>query len=69
VISNFTLPESAWLDNYYSPIEKEIPRLIKKYKGNEVALSVFEGFRNEVDIYKKYSRFYGYEFFIMQKSV
>ena len=67
LISNFTLPESAWLNTYYLPIEKEIPRLNKKYQGNEVALSIFEGFRNEVDFYKKYSKFYGYEFFIMQK--
>ena len=68
LISNFTLPESAWLDNYYCPIEKEIPRLNKKYQGNQIALSIFEGFRNEINFYKKYSKFYGYEFFIMQKS-
>ena len=67
LISNFTLPESAWLDNYYLPIEKEIPRLHKKYQGNEVALSILKGFKDEVDFYKKYSKFYGYEFFIMQK--
>jgi ubiquinone/menaquinone biosynthesis C-methylase UbiE len=68
IISTFTLPESAWLNNYYIPIEKELPRLNKKYKGNEIALGVFEGFQNEVDLYRKYSKFYGYEFFIMQKN-
>jgi ubiquinone/menaquinone biosynthesis C-methylase UbiE len=67
LISNFTLPESSWLNNYYLPIENELPRLFRKYQGNEVALTIFEGFRNEVDLYRKYSRFYGYEFFIMQK--
>ncbi|MBC8200324.1 MAG: methyltransferase domain-containing protein [Desulfobacteraceae bacterium] len=67
LISNFTLPESSWLNNYYLPIENELPRLIKKYQENEVALTVFEGFRNEVDFYRKCSRFYGYEFFIMEK--
>jgi SAM-dependent methyltransferase len=67
LITNFTLPESAWLDNYYMPIEKELPRLNKKYRGNEIALGVFEGFRNEIDFYRKYSEFYGYEFFVMQK--
>jgi len=67
LISNFTLPESAWLDNYYIPIENELSRLNKKYQGNEVALSVFEGFKHEVDFYRKYSKFYGYEFFVMQK--
>jgi ubiquinone/menaquinone biosynthesis C-methylase UbiE len=67
LISNFTLPESAWLNNYYLPIEKELPRLNRKYQGNKTALGVFEGFRNEINIYRKYSKFYGYEFFIMQK--
>ena len=67
LISNFTLPESAWLNSYYLPIEKELPRLNKKYQGNEVALAIFEGFRNELDFYRKYSKFYGYEFFVMQK--
>jgi ubiquinone/menaquinone biosynthesis C-methylase UbiE len=69
LVSNFTLPESAWFDNYYTPIEKELPRLNKKYQGNKIALGVFEGFQNEISFYKKYSKFYGYEFFIMQKSI
>ena len=67
MLSNFTLPESAWLHSYYAPIEKELPRLNKKYQGNEIALGVFKGFRDEIDLFKKYSQFYGYEFFIMQK--
>lgn len=67
LLSNFTLSESAWLDNYYMPIEKELPRLNEKYQGNETALGVFEAFQNEINFYKKYSKFYGYEFFIMQK--
>jgi ubiquinone/menaquinone biosynthesis C-methylase UbiE len=67
-ISHFTLPESAWLNSYYLPMEQELPRLNKKYQGNEIALGVFEGFRNEIDFYREYSRFYGYEFFVMQKN-
>ena len=67
LISNFTLPESAWFDSYYLPIEKELPCLNKKYEGNEIALGVFEGFRKEIDFYRKYSKYYGYEFFVMQK--
>lgn len=69
LISNFTLPEAAWFNSYYLPIEKELPRLNKKYEGNEIALGVFEGFRKEIDFYRKYSEFYGYEFFIMQKQL
>jgi len=68
LISNFTLPESAWLNSYYLPMENELLRLNKKYQGNEVALAVFEGFKNEADFYRKHSKFYGYEFFVMQKK-
>jgi hypothetical protein len=49
-------------------MEKELPRLNKKYQGNEIALAVFEGFKNEADFYRKYSKYYGYEFFVMQKN-
>ena len=39
----------------------------KKYKNNEIELKIFEEMRIEIDLYKKFSDFYGYEFFIMQK--
>ena len=67
LLSNFTLPESSWLDNYYLPIEKELPHLIKKYQNDEIALGIFTAFQNEIDFYKKHSKYYGYEFFVMQK--
>jgi len=68
LISNFTLPETAWLNNYYLPMELELPRLNEKYQGNGVAQPVFNGFQREADFYKQYSNFYGYEFFVMKKK-
>ncbi len=67
LISNFTLPKSSWLDSFYLPMEEEITRLNKKYQGNEIALGIFEEMKNEINLYKKFSDFYGYEFFIMQR--
>ena len=67
LISHFTLPNSSWLDHFYLPMEKELTRLIRKYDGNEIALGIFEEIKNEINLYKKFSDFYGYEFFIMQK--
>ena len=67
-VSHFTLPESAWWKNYYLPMEKELPRLKKKYRGNDAALAVFEEFEKEIDFYRRFSNFFGYEFFIMQKK-
>ncbi len=67
LISNFTLPKSSWLDSFYLPMEEELIRLYKKYQGNEIALGIFEEMKNEIDLYKRFSDFYGYEFFIMQR--
>ena len=67
IISNFTLPESAWLDRFYLPMEEEINRLNKKYKGNEIALDMLVEMNAEINLYKEYSESYGYEFFIMQR--
>lgn len=67
LISHFTLAKSTWLDEYYVPIERELNRLIDKYAGNEVAQSVFAEVKKEIEIYKKYSDYFSYEFFIMQK--
>jgi histidinol phosphatase-like PHP family hydrolase len=67
LISHFTLPESSWLDSFYLPMEEAISRLNQKYKDNEIALNIFEEMKNEIDLYKKFSDFYGYEFFVIQK--
>jgi ubiquinone/menaquinone biosynthesis C-methylase UbiE len=67
LIINFTLPESSWLDSFYLPMEIELTRLNEKYQGNEIALGIFEEMKNEINLYRKFSDSYGYEFFIMQK--
>lgn len=67
LLAHFTIPDPAWVDNYYVPIEKKIKKLNKKYKGNRTALGVFGDCLKEAGFYKRYSRYYGYEFFVMQK--
>ena len=67
LITHFTLPESSWLDCFYLPMEEELTHLNKNYQSNEIALGIFEEMKNEINLYKKFSDFYGYEFFVMQK--
>ena len=66
VVGHFTLPSSAWWDHYYTPIEKKLPALREKYKDNPEALAVVKLHEVEIDIYRKYSDFYGYGFYVMQ---
>jgi hypothetical protein len=62
------LPKSAWLDNYYLPMETELFELNKKYSGDKEASAIFDAMQKEIDFYKKFCKFFGYEFFIMQKT-
>lgn len=67
VISHFTLPEKAWWDDYYYPLEKRVRMLRKKYAGNKKALALLDEEDSEIELYRKYSKWYGYVFYIMQK--
>ncbi len=67
LISNFTLPKSSWLDCFYLPMQEQLIRLNGKYQGNEIASGIFKEMKNEINLYKKFSDYYGYEFFIMQR--
>jgi len=68
LLSHFTLPKSSWIDHFYLPMEKRIKELKKKYYDNKIALQVFEECEKEIKIYNKYSDYFGYEFFVMQKK-
>ena len=64
-VGHFTLPESAWWD-YYGAIEKRVMQMKEKYKNNKSALEVLDLEMKEMDLYRKYSKYYGYVFFIGQ---
>ncbi len=68
LIAHFTLPVSSWTEEYYTPLEKKLRELKKKYLGNTTALQVFAMSEKEIETYKKNSDYVGYEFFIMQKN-
>ncbi|MDJ0737360.1 MAG: class I SAM-dependent methyltransferase [Nostocaceae cyanobacterium] len=66
-IHSFNLPESAWWDNYYIPLEDRISLLQTKYQGDVEAQSILQLEQSEIELYRNYSHCYGYVFYIMQK--
>lgn len=66
-LGSFVLPDSAWMDGYYTPIEQRLPRLREKYAGNPEALRQLAEHQLEVDIFREYAHWYGYVFIILQK--
>lgn len=66
-VGHFTLPESAWWEDYYDPLQKRIPLLKKKNRDNAEMLEMLAEVENEISSFRKYSDFYGYVFYVMQK--
>jgi hypothetical protein len=65
-VGHFVLPESAWWNNYYGPIEKKLMVLRQKYKDNEKALTILESEEREIDLFRKHSQYYNYVFYVGQ---
>lgn len=68
IIGHFTLPEDAWWVEYYGPLEERIQNLREKYKSDSKALAALDNEQQEIDMYRKYSKWYGSVFYIMQKE-
>lgn len=68
IIGHFSLPEDAWWSEYYEPLEKRIEQLRMKYINDPEALGVLAKEQREIDMFKKYCKWYGSAFFIMQKK-
>ena len=64
---HFPLPEDAWWEFYYNPLEKRLKKLRIKYKNNQKALNMIDEEQKEIDLFKKYNEWYGSVFYIMQK--
>jgi hypothetical protein len=67
LLAHFKLPESSWWNNYYLPLEKRIFELRNKYKEEEKKLNTLDDIYVEIEMFRKYSKYYGYAFFIMKK--
>jgi len=66
VLKSFTLPEKDWED-YYSSIEAKLPSLKAEYKDEQEVLECFAGEEKEIEMYRKYSDYYGDVFYVLQK--
>jgi hypothetical protein len=65
-IGHFTLPESDWWDSYYHPMAARITALRVQYRGNPDAQHWLDVEKAEIDLYRHFSDWYGYVFFIAQ---
>jgi len=67
MIDYFTLPSESWWTYYYTPAEKRLAEMRRKYQNRQDAQAICDSFQLEIDMHRKYSDYYGYGFYIMRK--
>ncbi|MGM0632502.1 MAG: class I SAM-dependent methyltransferase [Pseudomonadota bacterium] len=64
---HFVLPDRDWTHDYYDPMDKLLADKSREWVDQPEGLAVIEEAREEVDLYRNYSAYYGYAFFVMRR--
>jgi len=67
LIGHFTLPDEAWCDDFYTPMEARIAELRGNYANDVEALVILDRLAEEPEMHRRYSDFYAYEFFVARR--
>lgn len=67
VLGHFTLPDTAWWTDYYTPLEAKLGPLRRAHAGDDAALGVIDMTAREIDIRRQFADCYGYHFFVARK--
>jgi len=66
LIRTYRLPEIGWWDNYYVPMLARIADLRKTHGSDPSCAAILDSLDHEAEMYRKYKRYYGYMFFVME---
>lgn len=64
---HFTLPEEAWWEDFYTPMETRIEELRGRYGDDDEALAVLDQLAQEPAMHRRHSGCYAYEFFAARR--
>lgn len=63
----FTLPDEAWWDDFYTPMEQRIADLRRRYAGDDAALAVLDEVAREPALHRQYGDYYAYQYFVARR--
>ncbi|MCP5150626.1 MAG: methyltransferase domain-containing protein [Ectothiorhodospiraceae bacterium] len=67
LVGHFTLPEAAWWDDFYTPMEARIAELRAEHAGDAEALAILDQLAAEPEMHRRHGDFYAYEFFVARR--
>ena len=65
-VGHFPLPASAWWDDYYRPLQANVTAFRTRYADAPDAQELADQCQHEIDVWRAYADFYGYEFFVLR---
>lgn len=66
--AHFTLPDEAWWDDFYTPMERRIEALRSTYASDPEALAILDQLAQEPEMHRRHAAYYAYEFFIARRG-
>ena len=66
-LGHFALPDQAWWNDFYTPMEARIAELRKKYADDQEASAVLDQIAEEPEMHRRHSGYYAYEFFVARR--
>lgn len=67
-IGYFALAERSWLENYYRPLQGRFSAFLSRNGGSEDAQRIVAAEEKEIALYKRYSSFVSYGYYIARKT-
>ncbi len=68
LLGRFTLPDQAWWQDFYCPMEERIRELRPRHLHDAQALAALDLLAREPELHRRYSDYYAYEFFVARKG-
>ena len=65
-VESFTLPASAWWDEYYQPMQNRLSALQSRLPDDPAAVEVIRSAQVEIGMFQRFSEHYSYAFYIVQ---
>ena len=69
LVGHFTLPDEAWWDEFYTPMEARIAALRGKYASDSEVLAILDQLAGEPELYRRHSAYFAYEFFVARRPL
>lgn len=66
-VGHFMMPDKAWWDDFYTPMERRIEQLRLEHGSDPAALRILDQLAEEPALHRRYADYYGYVFFVARR--